>query len=189
MFSSIEEVNDQIVDNRWVEWDHLGLPNSPKEYRNIVRGVLALLGHCMKCTALDGCYLVERNMPTYPLHPNCDCEKIAIDSALVKQKAKAECPIEKFTEYVFTDIDKSKGKLAIYQSFGFSKEDSAKLKVELEQQCLKNYLKGNYVLKDLDKNGQRLAIPTVLADKPFYTGWILEPEGTIRNTTPFGGWM
>ena len=38
-------------------------------------------------------------------------------------------------------------------------------------------------------NGQRLAIPVTLFGKSFYTGWMLEPEGKIRNTTPFGGWV
>ena len=48
---------------------------------------------------------------------------------------------------------------------------------------------GNYLLKNFDSNGQRLAIPVILAGKTFYTGWMLEPEGKIRNTTPFGGWI
>ena len=50
-------------------------------------------------------------------------------------------------------------------------------------------LLGNYLLKDLDANGQRLAIPITLAGKSFYTGWMLEPKGKIRNITPFGGWV
>lgn len=25
--------------------------------------------------------------------------------------------------------------------------------------------------------------------KTFYSGWILCPEGKIKNTTPFGGWI
>ena len=48
---------------------------------------------------------------------------------------------------------------------------------------------GKYLLKNLDSNGQRLAIPITLSGKTFYTGWMLEPEGKIRNTTPFGGWV
>ena len=38
-------------------------------------------------------------------------------------------------------------------------------------------------------NGQRLAIPVAIKRKKFYTGWIVEPEGKISNTTPFGGWV
>lgn len=84
---------------------------------------------------------------------------------------------------------KSKGKKAIFASLGFSDKDSQTLKLEIEKQSLNNYLKGNYLLKNLDLNGQRLAIPITLSGKTFYTGWILEPEGKIRNTTPFGGWI
>ncbi len=103
--------------------------------------------------------------------------------------AKADCPIEKFTNYVFTDETKSKGKKAIFESLGFTDKDSQTLKREIEKQSLSNYLIGNYLLKTLDSNGQRLAIPLILAGKTFYTGWMLEPEGKIRNTTPFGGWV
>lgn len=189
MFENILEVNGQIVNNQWVEWDHIGVPNKPKEYRAIIRFIMALLGHCMNCTALDGCYFVERNMPIHPLHERCDCRKIKIGKAKVNGTAKAECPIEKFTNYVFTDEVKSKGKKAIFESLGFTKKDSQKLKNEVEQQSLSNYLLGNYLLKDLDSNGQRLAIPVTISGKTFYTGWMLEPEGKIRNTTPFGGWI
>lgn len=65
----------------------------------------------------------------------------------------------------------------------------ALLNIEIEKQSLSNYLIGNYLLKNLDSNGQRLAIPITLSGKSFYTGWMLEPEGEIRNTTPFGGWV
>ena len=37
-------------------------------------------------------------------------------------------------------------------------------------------------------NGQRLAIPITINKKTFYTGWLLEPEGKIRNVTPFWVW-
>ena len=189
MFESIQEINGQIVNNQWIEWDHVGVPNKPKEFRDIIRFVLSLLGHCMNCTALDGCYFVERNMPMFPLHERCDCKKIKINKAKVNLTAKADCPIEKFTNYVFTDDVKSKGKKLIFESLGFTDKDSQALKREIEKQSLSNYLIGNYLLKNLDSNGQRLAIPVILAGKTFYTGWMLEPEGEIRNTTPFGGWV
>lgn len=63
------------------------------------------------------------------------------------------------------------------------------LKFEIEKQCLSNYLLGNYVLKNSDINGQRLAIPVTLSGKTFYVGWMLEPGGKLRNTTPFGGFV
>ena len=36
---------------------------------------------------------------------------------------------------------------------------------------------------------QRMAIPINLGEHKFYSGWLLCPEGLIRNTTPFGGWI
>ena len=103
--------------------------------------------------------------------------------------AFAECDLRKFTEYIFTDSKKSKGKLAIFESLGYNKNDSNILKEEYEKQALNEYLSGNYTLKDLDKNGQRLAIAISLKGKRFFTGWMIEPEGKIRATTPFGGWV
>ena len=189
MFETFKEFNGQIVNNQWIEWNHFGVPNKPKEYRDLVRSIYLLLGHCMKCTALDGCYFVERNMPKFPLHEGCDCNKAYISSSKVKSKANAYCPLEKFTKYVFADKDKSNGKKTLFEALGFGVEDSLNLKLEYEKQSLNNYLIGNYLLKDLDSNGQRLAIPITLSGKTFYSGWILEPEGIIRNTTPFGGWI
>ena len=55
--------------------------------------------------------------------------------------------------------------------------------------ALEEYLKVNYKLKELDGYGQRLAIPIELKGVKFYTGWMLYPEGFIRNTTPFAGWI
>ena len=170
MFESIQEINGQIVDNQWIEWDHVGVPNKPKEFRDIIRFVLSLLNHCMNCSALDGCYFIGRNMPKLPLHEMCDCKNIKISSSVVNANAEADCPIEKFTNYVFTDNVKSKGKKAIFASLGFSDKDSQTLKLEIEKQSLNNYLKGNYLLKNLDLNGQRLAIPITLSGKTFYTG-------------------
>ena len=63
------------------------------------------------------------------------------------------------------------------------------MKEEYEKQALNEYLSGNYTLKDLDKNGQRLAIAISLKGKRFFTGWMIEPEGKICATTPFGGWV
>lgn len=54
-------------------------------------------------------------------------------------------------------------------------------------QALKEYLNGHYILKSLDKNGQRIAVTIKLKNIEFYSGWIVEPEGRIRNATSFGG--
>lgn len=181
--------NGEIVYNQWIEWDHFLIPNKPEWLREILRNIMALLDHCMNCSALDGCYLVERNMPKQPLHENCDCLKKDISYSKVKNNATAECDIRKFTEYVFKNIEDSKGKNKIFYDLGYNINNSQYLQNEYCKQALSQYLVGNYVLKNLDRRGQRLAIPISLNGITFYSGWMLYPEGEIKNTTPFGGWM
>lgn len=178
-----------IFYNQWIEWDHLMVPNKPEWVREIFRNLMALLRHCLNCTALDGCYLLENNRPKQPLHENCDCGKIGIDFSKVKSKAVAICDIRKFTEYVFKNEKDSKGKNKIFYELGFSIDDAQFLQLEYCQQALKQYLNGNYKLKNLDRRGQRLAIPITLKSTTFYSGWMLKPEGKISNNTPFGGWI
>lgn len=181
--------NGEIVYNQWIEWDHFLIPNKPEWLREILRNIMALFDHCLNCSALDGCYLVTRNMPKQPLHENCDCRKKNINYANVKSKAKAVCDIRKFTEYVFKNINNFKGKNKIFYDLGYDINDSQYLQNEFCKQALNQYLLGNYVLKNLDRRGQRLAIPTSLNGTTFYSGWMLYPEGSIKNTTPFGGWI
>ena len=181
--------NEEIVNNQWIEWDHFLIPNKPEWLREILRNIMALFDHCMNCSALDGCYLVKRNMPEQPLHENCDCRKKDIAYSKVKSTATAECDIRKFTEYVFKNMKDSKGKNKIFYDLGFDINDSGYLQNEYCKQALNQYLLGNYDLKNLDRRGQRLAIPTTLNGTTFYSGWMLCPEGEIKNTTPFGGWI
>lgn len=72
---------------------------------------------------------------------------------------------------------------------GYTKDDIYNLQSQFKSQALNRYLSGNYILKNLDNYGQRVAIKITLNNHSFYSGWMLEPEGTIRNTTPFGGWV
>lgn len=162
--------NGNFILNQWIEWNHLFIPNKPEWLRIFLRNLISLLGHCMKCTALDGCYLVTRNMPELPLHFRCDCNKVNISFPLVKSNANTECDIRKFTEYIFKDTLTSKGKNKIFYDLGFTINDSKYLQMEYNQQALNQYLNGNYVLKNLDKRGQRLAIPITFNETSFYSG-------------------
>ncbi|MEG1751896.1 MAG: hypothetical protein RR140_02260 [Clostridia bacterium] len=188
-FENYKEVNGKIIDTGWIEWDHFLVPNKPEWLRIIFRNLVALFGHCMNCTSLDGCYLVAGNMPKQPLHERCDCTTKPISGNLVKIKAKATCDIRKFTEYVFKNIKNSKGKNKIFYDLGYNIEDSTLLQAEYCKQALAQYLDGKYILKNLDRNGQRLAITISLNGTSFYSGWMLYHEGQIKNTTPFGGWI
>ena len=191
MFDNLIRIdkNGNLIYNNWIEWDHFLIPNKPEWFRTLLRNIMVLLKHCMNCTSLDGCYLVETNMPNQPLHKNCDCDKKNINFSKVKAKANSYCAIEKFTEYVFKNTKDSKGKNQIFFDLGYSVNDSLYLKNEYCKQALKQYLLGNYKLKNLDMRGQRLAIPINLKGIVFYSGWMLYPEGKIKNTTPFGGWI
>ena len=44
------------------------IPNQPIWLRDKLRNALFLFRHCKKCTALSGCYFIERIMPKYPSH-------------------------------------------------------------------------------------------------------------------------
>ena len=163
------------------------IQNKSEWFRELLRNIMALFGHCMNCASLDGCYLVARNMPKQSLHDNCDCRKKDITYSNVKNSAIAECDIRKFT--VFKNVKDSKGKNKIFYDLGFDINDSEYLQNEYCKQALKQYLLENYIRKNLDRRGLRLAISTTLSGITFYSGWMLYPEGKIKNATPFGGWI
>lgn len=172
VFDDVIVINGQgeLVYNQWVEWDHFLIPNKPEWLRELLRIFMKIMGHCLNCSVLDGCYFVLRNMPLQPLHENCDCSKKSKDYSKVKNKSNAECDIKKFTDYVFKNTKDSKGKNKIFYDLGFEINDSLYLKNEFCRQSIDGYLKGNYVLKNLDRRGQRLAIPISLSGKSFYSG-------------------
>lgn len=146
---------------------------------------MLIFGHCFICTKLDGCYFVERKMPKLPQHSKCDCCKLNRNINEVKLKVNAECDIKKITNYIFAE---NNAKKRIFESWGYNISDATELKQEMELQAKKQYSIGNYTLKDLDKYGQRIAIETKLKGNVFYSGWLVCPEGKLRNITPFGGW-
>ena len=191
IFEGLIQINEkgEIEYNKWIEWDHFFIPNKPEWFREILRNLLFMLGHCLNCSAIDGCYFLETKMPNIPLHNRCHCAKKNITYSKVKQSANAECDIRKFTEYIFKNNQESNGKKKIFSDLGFDINDSNYLQREFCDQALEQYLLGNYTLKNLDIRGQRLAIPINLKGTVFYSGWMLCPEGKIKNTTPFGGWV
>ncbi len=139
---------------------NIGVTNESGSLRAIIRCFLAILGHCLTCTSLAGCYFIERNMLEQPLHINCDCNKRIISHSQVKSMASANMDIDKLNKYIFSE--NSKGKKELFQEMGFSKEDAYNLKLDFETQALTQYLNGNYTIKGLDAFGQRLAIKITL---------------------------
>ncbi len=186
IFENFEIVNNEIVNNKWLEWYHFGIPNEEGIWRKITRIAMLIFGHCLICTKLDGCYFVERKTPKFPQHKQCDCGKLNKNINEVKLKINTECDIKKFTDYIFANNNSKK---YIFESWGYDINNSIELKQEMELQSKKQYSIGNYILKDLDKYGQRISIEVNLKGNIFYSGWLVCPEGKLKNITPFGGWV
>lgn len=155
IFDDLIQIDEtgEIAYNQWIEWDHYLIPNIQDRYRLTVRHILKELGHCMKCTALDGGYYIERIMPKYPLHPNCDCKILKLDFAKVKKNINAQCNIRKFTGYIFGEKYIDNGKFRIFYDLGYTIKDSYYLQQEYCRQASKLYLNGKYSIHDLDHRG------------------------------------
>ena len=65
-------------------------------------------------------------------------------------------------------MDESKGKQNLFESWGYTINDANEIKTDMENQAKINYIEGRYVLKGLDRYGQRLAIPIELNGNIFY---------------------
>ena len=108
-------------------------------------------------------------------------------------KIAATCPIEKFTEYIFSEKHADNGKLKLFRDyFGFTKDDSEYLKREFDVQAKQKYLNGDYEIGKLDEHGQRISITitvnsTTKKNINLITGWMVHPLGNIVCTTPLGG--
>ena len=106
--------------------------------------------------------------------------------------AKAECPIEKIRDYIFSDL-KSNGKKELFESWGYSIINSQYLQQEFIKQAKLAYSVGEYELGKLDKYGQRINVIIKLKRKntneyvSFVSGWMVYPNGKIALTTPYGG--
>jgi len=59
IFDNFKNVNGTIVDTGWAKWLHTQVPDEPEDERNKIRKMLALLKHCLPCTALSGCYFAK----------------------------------------------------------------------------------------------------------------------------------
>ena len=149
IFESFEMIDDHIVNNQWVECYHYGIPNDNGIIRETIRLLMLVLGHCLVCTKLDGCYFLEKKMPKLPLHDRCDCSKIDKPTSHVKSVLSLECDIRKFTEYIFKGAG---GKKELFESWGYSVHDSYLLQNEFQKQAKEQFLKGNYELKNLDRS-------------------------------------
>lgn len=126
-------------------------------------------------------------MPTKAFTPKLSLLPINIPSIT----AKAECPIEKFTKYVFVPslIDDKK---QLFELWGYDIMDSLYLQQEFIKQAKLAYSVGDYELGLLNEYGQRINIAITLKRKDkneyvtFRSGWMVYPNGKIVLTTPYG---
>ena len=81
----------------------------------------------------------------------------------------------------------------MFESWGYTVEDSKYLQLECEQQALEKYVNGDYDLGLLNQYGQRISIRISISRKDtsetvsYITGWMVYPNGEIQLTTPYGG--
>jgi hypothetical protein len=102
----------------------------------------------------------------------------------------ASADVAKFSDYAFvTD------KAPVFESYGYTAEDSQELADLYEQQAAEKYAGGDYTEGKLDQYGQRITIQIDLPGQGaaagrstiLNTGWMIEPGGSIRLITPFAG--
>lgn len=184
------ELANKAAAVQWVKWVH---PNTEpahtheEKQTNVLKAAM-ISAHCAKCLNMNGCCFAENKCPESPLHDNCHCKTERVAGVTVM----AECPIEKFTGYIFSDKYINNGKNKLYQNWGFTIADSSLLKAEMEKQAFNVYLSGEYMLGEMNSFGQRIDIPITLNCKngqrvTFKTGWMTYPNGKIILITPYGG--
>lgn len=150
--------------------------------------------HCKTCLKLDKCWFSDDNKPKAPQHFFCHCVTRPIDYNVVINMATAKSDYTKFNPYLFNPDNKyPHNKQDLFESWGYTIQDSAWLQETIEEQGLEKYINGDYSLGKLDKNGQRIDIRVEIPRKDregtvsFITGWMVYPNGHIQLNTPYGG--
>ena len=163
---------------QWVKWVH-----EP-----------AGIFHCLECLQLDGCWFAWDNAPLCPQHEKYHCRLEAIDYLVVLMNASTYSDYRKFDPYLFnTNGFQTHNKEKLFIEWGYTVEDARWLQAEIERQAREQYITGDYTLGKLNWNGQRISIRVTIprkdgtGDVSFITGLMVEPNGKLRLTTPYGG--
>ena len=184
-----KEYTIKMLSQQWVQWIHNGTKpatSSAEKTNNAIIG--AVSSHCAMCLNLNGCCFVKDKCPPKPLHPKCHCYTIDMPTI----NADAQCPIEKFTKYVFVPSDIS-DKYQLFALWGYDIMDAEYLQKEFERQALIAYSTGNYELGLLNEYGQRIYVniklknKTINAEISCLSVWMVYPNGKIVLVTPYGG--
>ncbi len=162
----------------WVQWTHHSEGKT----------------HCPESLMLDGCWFLEGKAPPCSHHPFCHCTLEAIDYAIVLANATVYSSYSKFDPYLFnTDGLHPNGKAKLFKEWGYTVEDARWLQAEIERQAKERYIASKYTLGKLNWNGHRIRIRVIIprrdgtGEVSFITGWMVEPGGKLRMTTPYGG--
>ncbi len=162
----------------WVEWVH------------VTRGKT----HCETCLKLDKCWFINANKPELPQHPFCHCEATPIPYKRVLDEANAKSAYSKYDPYLFNRGNAyTHSKQKMFESWGYTIDDSNWLQEEIEKQALEKYTAGEYSIGRLNEQGQRISIRIEIPRKigsgtvSFVSGWMVEPNGQIHLNTPYGG--
>ena len=179
-FSSIDFLQGlwEGTNNDWIKWIHRNLSDN----------------HCPECLMLDNCWFLRSKAPPWPHHPYCHCLLEPLTYDLVSKNAIAKSDYSKFDPYLFNRDGKyPHNKEKLFNSWGYTIDDSKWLQNEIEQQALQKYIEGNYKLGLLNQFGQRISIRIEIPRKDtgemvsFTTGWSVLPNGQIKLNTPYGG--
>ncbi len=90
-------------------------------------------------------------------------------------------------------LNEATGK-AIFESLGYTIDDSEYLQNIFTSQAVQKYCNGDYVYKGTNDYSARIEIVIDITAKDGRTlhiksGWILSPKGEINLTTPFSGFV
>lgn len=144
-----------------------------------------LSGHCAACVNLNGCCFPKNNMPIYPHHQNCHC----LLEPVTNINFKAECRLDKFTNYAFIPREKD-DKKGWFEQLGYDIMDSQWLADEYCRQAQQKYANGDFKLHKLSDYGQQINIEVTIPRKDgsgsetFESAWMVYPNGTIQLITP-----
>ena len=139
-------------------------------------------------------FFMASNHPPCPHHPFCHCTLEPVDYAVVLINASAYTDYRKFDPYLFNTTGlQTHNKEKLFKEWGYTVEDARWLQAEIERQAKERYIAGKYTLGKLNWNGQRISIRVIIprrdgtGEVSFITGWMVEPGGKLRMTTPYGG--
>ena len=102
--------------------------------------------------------------------------------------------LSKFNKYIFNPTS-ANGKDVLFTRLGYSIQDSdTLLRIYLQQAAIK-YSTGEYTLGKLGEYGQKIYIDIEIPGVGDAAGqsaiyksvWMIDPDGSIRLVTPFGG--